>query len=143
MATMIDPVKTGWLLRVQVPLQVMLYVGLFVFSQHLVVWLHLPLPANIVGMLLLLAMIMLRILPIRWVKAGSNWLLAEMLLFFIPAVVAVVNYSELLRVEGWRILLVITLSTLLVLAATSIVVDRVSRFELWLAARKQQRQHDE
>ncbi|PRD16194.1 murein hydrolase regulator LrgA [Pantoea coffeiphila] len=140
---MTDPVKTGWLLRVQVPLQVMLYVGLFVFSQHLVSWLHLPLPANIVGMLLLLAMIMLRILPIGWVKAGSNWLLAEMLLFFIPAVVAVVNYSELLRVEGWRILLVITLSTLLVLAATSIVVDRVSRFELWLAARKQQRQHHE
>lgn len=143
MATMTDPVKTCWLLRVQVPLQVMLYVGLFVFSQHLVSWLHLPLPANIVGMLLLLAMIMLRILPIGWVKAGSNWLLAEMLLFFIPAVVAVVNYSELLRVEGWRILLVITLSTLLVLAATSIVVDRVSRFELWLAARKQQRQHHE
>lgn len=143
MATMTDPVKTGWLLRAQVPLQVMLYVGLFVFSQHLVVWLRLPLPANIVGMLLLLAMIMLRILPIGWVKAGSNWLLAEMLLFFIPAVVAVVNYSELLRVEGWRILLVITLSTLLVLAATSIVVDRVSRFELWLAARKQQRQRDE
>ena len=143
MATMTDQVKTGWLLRVQVPLQVMLYVGLFVFSQHLVSWLHLPLPANIVGMLLLLAMIMLRILPIGWVKAGSNWLLAEMLLFFIPAVVAVVNYSELLRVEGWRILLVITLSTLLVLAATSIVVDRVSRFELWLAARKQQRQRDE
>lgn len=143
MATMTDPVKTGWLLRVQVPLQVILYVGLFVFSQHLVGWLHLPLPANIVGMLLLLAMIMLRILPLRWVKAGSSWLLAEMLLFFIPAVVAVVNYSELLRVEGWRILLVITLSTLLVLATTSIVVDRVSRFELWLAARKQQRQHHE
>jgi len=142
MATFIEPVKTGWLPRMQVPLQVSLYVGLFIFSQYLVAWLHLPLPANIVGMLLLLAMIMLHIVPLRWGKAGANWLLAEMLLCFIPAVVAVVNYSELLRVEGWRILLVITVSTLLVLATTSLVVDRVSRFELWLAARKQQRRGD-
>ena len=88
-------------------------------------------------MLLLLAMIMLRVLPLCWVKAGASWLLAEMLLFFVPAVVAVVNYGDLLRVEGWRILLVIGLSTLLVLAATSLVVERVYRFELWLAARKQ------
>lgn len=143
MSTMTGPAKMGWLPRMIVPLQVLLYVGLFIFSQHLVTWLHLPLPANIVGMILLLTMIMLRILPVKWVKAGSNWLLAEMLLFFIPAVVAVVNYSDLLRVEGWRILMVITLSTLLVLAATGLVVDRVSRFELWLAARKQQEHDDE
>lgn len=28
-----------------------------------------------------------------WVRAGARWLLAEMLLFFVPAVVAVVNCS--------------------------------------------------
>ncbi|CAO98119.1 CidA/LrgA family protein [Erwinia tasmaniensis] len=126
-----------WLHRIQIPLQVALYIGIFMISERLVVWLHLPLPANIVGMLLLLAMIMLRVLPLGWVKAGASWLLAEMLLFFIPAVVAVVNYADLLRVEGWRILLVIAVSTLLVLAATSLVVDRVYRFEIWLAARKE------
>lgn len=126
-----------WLHRIQIPLQVALYIGIFMISERLVVWLHLPLPANIVGMLLLLAMIMLRVMPLGWVKAGASWLLAEMLLFFIPAVVAVVNYADLLRVEGWRILLVIAVSTLLVLATTSLVVDRVYRFEIWLASRKE------
>jgi len=86
---------------------------------------------------LLVSMIMLRVMPLGWGKAGASWLLAEMLLFFVPAVVAVVNYGDLLRLEGWRILLVIGVSTLLVLGATSLVVDRVYRFELWLAARKQ------
>ncbi|MHB7294622.1 CidA/LrgA family protein, partial [Klebsiella pneumoniae] len=38
---------------------------------------------------------------------------AEMLLFFVPAVVAVVNYAQLLMVDGWRIFLVIALSTLM------------------------------
>ncbi|MDI8746454.1 CidA/LrgA family protein, partial [Salmonella enterica subsp. enterica serovar Montevideo] len=33
--------------RLQVPVQVLLYAGLFIFSQYLVSWLHLPLPANL------------------------------------------------------------------------------------------------
>ena len=136
MALVISSQRTGWLQRVQVPLQVALYIAFFLVAQQLVERFHLPLPANIVGMLLLLALIMLRVLPLGWVKAGSRWLLAEMLLFFIPAVVAVVNYSQLLRVEGWRIMLVIGLSTLLVLGATALVVDRVYRLEIWLAERK-------
>lgn len=137
MALAIRPQNMGWLRHVQVPLQVVLYVVFFLAAQALVDWLHLPLPANIVGMLLLLALIMLRVLPLNWVKAGSRWLLAEMLLFFVPAVVAVVNYSQLLRVNGWRIMLVIGISTLLVLSATALVVDRVYRFEVVRAARKQ------
>lgn len=128
--------RTTWPQRVQVPLQVLLYIVFFLAAQLLVDRLQLPLPANIVGMLLLLALIMLRVLPLNWVRAGSRWLLAEMLLFFIPAVVAVVNYSQLLRVDGWRIMLVIAISTLLVLSATALVVDRVYRLELWLAERK-------
>ncbi|MFC0140942.1 CidA/LrgA family protein [Erwinia mallotivora] len=133
---------TGWWQRIQVALQVVLYIAFFIMAQQLVDWLHLPLPANIVGMLLLLALIVLRVMPLNWVKAGSRWLLAEMLLFFIPAVVAVVNYSHLLRVEGWRILLVIGISTLLVLSATALVVDRVYRFEIWLAERKSGHNHE-
>ncbi|WP_147194168.1 CidA/LrgA family protein [Pantoea sp. MBD-2R] len=139
MALAIRPQSTRWLRHVQVPLQVVLYIVFFLAAQTLVDWLHLPLPANIVGMLLLLALIMLRVLPLNWVKAGSRWLLAEMLLFFVPAVVAVVNYSQLLRVDGWRIMLVIGISTLLVLSATALVVDRVYRFEIARAARKQRK----
>ncbi|WP_034945930.1 CidA/LrgA family protein [Erwinia oleae] len=133
--------RSGLTQRIQVPLQVVLYIALFLTAQQLVAWLDLPLPANIVGMLLLLALIALRVLPLRWVKAGSQWLLAEMLLFFIPAVVAVVNYSQLLRVEGWRIMLVIAVSTLLVLSATALVVDRVYRLEIWLAQRREEKRN--
>ncbi len=124
------------LTRLQAPVQVALYAGLFIISDQLVRVFHLPLPANIVGMLLLLAMIMLRILPVRWVQAGSRWLLAEMLLFFVPAVVAVVNYAQLIMVDGWKIFTVIAVSTTLTLAVTGLVVDRVYRFEVWLQRRK-------
>ncbi len=123
----------------QLPVQVLIYIGFFLFSEQLVVWLHIPLPANIVGMLLMLLLIVTRVLPLKWVKAGSNWLLAEMLLFFVPAVVAVVNYGTLLREDGVRICLVIAISTVLVLSATSFVVERIYRYEIQRAERRRSR----
>ncbi len=123
--------------RIQVPVQVALYVVIFLFAQWLVDLWHLPLPANLVGMLLMLLMIVCRVVPLKWIRAGSRWLLAEMLLFFVPAVVAVVNYAELLMIDGWRIFLVIAISTVLVLSATALVVDKVYRYELARIARRQ------
>ncbi|EAX5652050.1 CidA/LrgA family protein [Salmonella enterica] len=130
MAVAISRVTPAVVQRLQVPVQVLLYAGLFIFSQYLVSWLHLPLPANLVGMVLMLALIVCRIIPLSWVRAGARWLLAEMLLFFVPAVVAVVNYAHLLLVDGWRIFLVIAISTLMVLGATAWVVDKVYRYEM-------------
>ncbi|QRG78852.1 CidA/LrgA family protein [Citrobacter sp. R56] len=130
MAVAISRVTPAVVQRLQVPVQVLLYAGLFVFAQYLVAWLHLPLPANLVGMVLMLALIVCRVVPLKWVRAGAHWLLAEMLLFFIPAVVAVVNYTQLLLVDGWRIFAVIAISTLMVLGTTAWVVDKVYRYEL-------------
>ena len=45
------------LIRCQIPVQVILYALLFVIADRLVTALHLPLPANIVGMLMLLLLI--------------------------------------------------------------------------------------
>lgn len=130
MAVAISRVRPAVVQQLQVPVQVLLYAGLFIFAQYLVAWLHLPLPANLVGMVLMLALIVCRVVPLKWVRAGAHWLLAEMLLFFIPAVVAVVNYTQLLLVDGWRIFAVIAISTLMVLGTTAWVVDKVYRYEL-------------
>lgn len=67
------------------------------FSDWLVNQFHLPLPANLTGMLILLLLVMLRVVNVEWFRRGASWLLAEMLLFFVPAVVAVVNYQDLMR----------------------------------------------
>jgi holin-like protein len=129
MAVALSRVTPAVVQRLQVPVQVLLYAGLFVFAEYLVSWLHLPLPANLVGMMLMLTLILCRVIPLNWVRAGARWLLAEMLLFFVPAVVAVVNYAQLLMVDGWRIFAVIALSTLMVLGSAW-VVDKVYRFEI-------------
>ncbi len=65
---------------------------------------------------------------LRQQQAGAGLLLAEMLLFFIPALMSLLDYGALLRSEGWRILLVIMLSTLLVMLVTAVSVEWMCRW---------------
>ncbi|MEI4959603.1 CidA/LrgA family protein [Aeromonas caviae] len=127
--------KTLCLRWLQTPFQIALLAAIWLLADVAVRTLHLPLPANLTGMLLLLVCILLGVVKAQWFSAGARWLLAEMLLFFVPAVVAVVNYQELLLQEGWRIMVVLIVSTVLVLGTTALVVDRVYRLELKLARR--------
>ena len=127
--------KTLCLRWLQTPFQIALLAAIWLLADIAVRTLHLPLPANLTGMLLLLVCILLGVVKAQWFSAGARWLLAEMLLFFVPAVVAVVNYQDLLLQEGWRIMLVLVTSTVLVLGTTALVVDRVYRLELKLARR--------
>ena len=69
---------------IQVFFQVVLYAGLFIFAQYLVSWLHLPLPANLVGMILMLALIVCRILPLQWVRAGVALAIGRNVAVFCP-----------------------------------------------------------
>ncbi len=127
--------KTLCLRWLQTPFQIALLAAIWLLADIAVRTLHLPLPTNLTGMLLLLVCILLGVVKAQWFSAGARWLLAEMLLFFVPAVVAVVNYQELLLQEGWRIMVVLIVSTVLVLGTTALVVDRVYRLELKLARR--------
>lgn len=86
-----------------------------------------PIPGGVIGMALLLLAF-----AFGWVKPaalqmGAGLLMAEMLLFFIPALMSLLDYGGLLRDDGWRILLVIGISTLMVMLVTAFTVEWVVR----------------
>lgn len=93
-------------------------------------------PAGLIGFALLAAGLFSGVIKASWLQAGTDWLMAEMLLFFVPAMLVVTEYPDLIRHQGLRILAVIVTSTICVMAATALAVDRVYRLELWLARRK-------
>lgn len=93
-------------------------------------------PTGVLGMFLVLVALWLGWLPLSWCQDGARWLLAEMLLFFIPAVVAIIQYRDMIVSAGFRILLVIALSSAIVMVVTSLVVDRCYRLEIMLKRRK-------
>jgi holin-like protein len=96
----------------------------------------LPVPGGVVGLGLLLVLLLCGGVAPRWVKAGADWLLSELLLFFIPAAVAAVQYGGLFREDGWRLALVVAGGTLMVMVAVAFAVEQASRFERRLALRR-------
>nr|WP_083615271.1 CidA/LrgA family protein [Paraburkholderia sp. SOS3] len=96
----------------------------------------LPVPGGVVGLLALLVALLCGGIAPRWVKAGADWLLSELLLFFIPAAVAAVQYGGLFREDGWRLALVVAGGTLMVMVAVAFAVEQASRFERRLALRR-------
>jgi holin-like protein len=98
--------------------------------------LDLPVPGGVIGLAALLALLLTGRIAPRWVKAGADWLLSDMLLFFVPAAVAVVQYGGLFKSDGWRLALVVVIGTLMVMVAVAFTVDQAARLERVLATRR-------
>jgi holin-like protein len=98
--------------------------------------LALPLPGSVIGLVVLLALLLSGRFAPRWVKAGADWLFSHMVLFFVPATVAVVQYGGLFKADGWRLALVVVAGTLTVMVAVALTVEQAARFERRLAVRR-------
>ncbi|WP_114815095.1 CidA/LrgA family protein [Paraburkholderia kururiensis] len=110
--------------------------GMWFAADFTVRALGLPVPGGVVGLVVLLVLLFSGGIAPRWVKAGADWLLGDMLLFFIPAAVAAVQYGGLFREDGWRLALVVMAGTLMVMVAVAVAVDLAARFERRLALRR-------
>lgn len=109
-------------------LQLVVLIALYLLGGQIAAWLAWPIPGGVIGHgLLLAAFASGRVQPAA-LQLGAGLLMAEMLLFFIPALMSLLDYGALLRSEGWRILLVIGVSTLLVMLATALTVELVCRW---------------
>jgi holin-like protein len=87
----------------------------------------LPLPANVIGLILFTACLFLKIVKIEWVEASAQFLLKHMLLFFLPFVVGTMAWFGEIRNSALAIIGGILLSTLLSLAATGWITQWLER----------------
>lgn len=104
-------------------LQIALITALWFIAQEISLWSHLPIPGGVIGLFLVLILLYFNLLSIRSLALGAEWFLAEMLLFFIPAVPAVLNHQEFFGWMGLKILAIIILGTIIVIIGTAIIVD--------------------
>ncbi|WP_315752173.1 MULTISPECIES: CidA/LrgA family protein [unclassified Bradyrhizobium] len=88
----------------------------------------LPLPGGIIGMALALALFLAGGLKVASMKRGANWMLAEMLLFFVPAVLALLDHRELFGLLGLKIFALIVVSTTAVMCVTALTIDLCYRW---------------
>lgn len=91
-------------------------------------------PASVIGMIVLFFCLLTGILDIKHVKEKSDFLLANMAFFFIPASVQIMNYFDVLKNSAMQILIISIISTVVTFAATAYSI----KFTLYLMNRRKQ-----
>lgn len=91
--------------------------------------LHLPIPGSIIGLVLLFLLLQFHIIKLEWIELGAALLLSELLLFFIPSAIGVIDYDALFGVQGMKVVLVIVGSAIIVMFITGYTAQ-------WLERRK-------
>lgn len=110
--------------------EIAVLLAIYFVGCQIAAWLQVPIPGGVMGMILLLLAFALGWVKPATLQLGAGVLMAEMLLFFIPALMSLLDHGALVRDEGWRILLVIGVSTLLVMIVTAFTVEAVCRWKL-------------
>lgn len=109
-------------------LQIALIVVFSLIGQALAQAFGLPVPGGVIGMALVLVLLATRRLRVRNVHRGASWLLGEMLLFFVPAVMSLLDHREFLGLLGLKLLVVILLGTALVMMGTALTIELCYRW---------------
>jgi holin-like protein len=89
--------------------------------------LNLPLPGNVMGMLLLLVFLLAGVVKMAMIEDTTNFMLKHLSFFFVPAGVAIMTCFSLL--EGkWAALIIISfVSTVIVAVVTGLTIQTMMR----------------
>jgi len=90
---------------------------------------HLPLPANVIGLILFLVFLFAGWVKLERVEQTAQFLLSHMMLFFAPFIVGTIVYLRVIGENGIGIGLSLFAGTLIVLAVTAKVVEALYQKE--------------
>lgn len=106
---------------IRIIVQLLVLYGFLLIGEAIQALLQLPMPGSIIGFLLLFGALLLKIYPLEWIDAGATFLLSFLSLYFIPATVGVVDYGPLFSGKGVWLLPIVSISTLITMAAAGFV----------------------
>ncbi|WP_167569083.1 CidA/LrgA family protein [Brevibacillus migulae] len=86
-------------------------------------WLHIPIPGNMLGMLLLAGCLLTGMVKVETVEKAASFFMRHMLLFFIPILIGVTAYFPLLKGQMSPILFALLLGPPLVMIVTGWIVQ--------------------
>ena len=103
-----------------------LFLGL---GELIVYFIEIPLPGNILGMILIFVALKLKLIKLEAVKPASDLLIQYLMLFFVPFGVGLLAYFDFIKMH-WSVLMVAAgVSTLITLYITAIVQQKLEKDE--------------
>ncbi|WP_082232175.1 CidA/LrgA family protein [Halobacillus massiliensis] len=112
---------------IRIVLQISIFYLFYLIGEGLGELLNLPIPGSIIGLILLFCCLSFNLFSVRWIEEGSIFMLSFLPLFFIPATVGVMKYPSFLSLNGIFLVIIVSVSTLLTMAAAGKVSEIFSK----------------
>lgn len=103
--------------------ELLIVLGIYFIGELIHNLFKLPLPGNIIAMLLLLFCLCANIIKLQHIENVSKFLLDHLAFFFIPAGVGLITSLNILRGSWYKILLVCFVSTIVVMVVSGKIVQ--------------------
>ena len=101
--------------------------GIYLVGELLSGLLNLPIPGNILGMLILLLLLCTKILKVKDIETVSNFLLDHLAFFFIPAGVGLMTSIGIIKDTWFKLIFICIITTIIIIASTGLIVQFISR----------------
>lgn len=111
----------------KIVIQIGIIFGLFWVGQIVEALLPFHFPASVISLILLLALLVLRVLKLEWIREKADFLLGNLPFFFIPSSVGIMNYITVISDNLVAFLVICVVSTVLTFAATAYAVTLTRR----------------
>ncbi|KIL39860.1 hypothetical protein SD70_17520 [Gordoniibacillus kamchatkensis] len=98
--------------------------------------LHVPLPANVIGLILFTLALQFGLVRLAWVEAAAEFLVKHLMLFFAPVIVGTMAFWPYLKTQLLTAALSLTLSAFVVLLVTGKAMQLIGR-----RSRGEEREH--
>ena len=98
---------------------------IYLIGEFLSKFFGLPIPGNIIGMLILLLLLITKVIKVNQIETVSNFFLDHLAFFFIPAGVKLLSSFNLIKNDLFAILLLCLITTVLVILFTGKTVDLI------------------
>lgn len=105
--------------------EMLIILAIYFVSEFISKSLHLPIPGNILGMLILLFLLCTKVVKVEMIDKVSTFLLDHLAFFFIPAGVGIITAYNVLRGNAIKLLIVAIVSTFIIMAISGVVVQWV------------------
>lgn len=97
-------------------------IGTFISSRF-----NVPIPGNILGMLILLFLLCTKVIKLEQIQTISNFLLDHLAFFFIPAGVGLMSSAEIIKDTWIKLIIICIITTIIIIVSTGLIVQFISK----------------
>jgi holin-like protein len=103
--------------------------GIYLLGELISSLLHLPIPGNILGMIILFMLLCTKVVKVDNISNVTNFLLDHLSFFFIPAGVGLMTSMGIIKSTWWQLLVVCISTTIIIIGVTGITIQSISKRE--------------